>query len=156
MRDVAQNQIMGVFSNQEIQIEKNNIMSSFLDWVSYLPKDYWDLNPTKDFDFDNDHQYPPYTRSPFFFSKKKKVYVYKFRAECEHDIDKLKKILKGDYLVWTITGQPFPPDRLVEIATALTLNEMHDAIRQVQDGHVMLQTISLKENYTGERDYDLW
>jgi len=155
MRDIKQNQIMGIFSNQEIQIEKNNITVSLIDWIGYLPQDYWSFNPSHIFDFSVEDKYPSYSRFPFPFSKKKKLFVYKLRAECEHDVNEFRRILRYDFYSLTKTIHPYLPDTIVEIATSLALQELQDIIRQIPDGHVMLQTIALKENYTGERDYDL-
>lgn len=155
IRDLKQNQIMGIFSNQEIQIEKNNITSSLIDWIGYLPQDYWDFNPSHIFDFNVEHKYPSHIRFPFPFSKKKELFIYKFRSECEHDVNELRKILRYNFYTLTKTIHPYLPDTIVEIATSLTLKEIQDIIREITDGHVMLQTIALKENYTGERDYGL-
>jgi hypothetical protein len=155
MRDNKQNQIMGIYPNQEIQIEKNNITASLIDWIGYLPQDYWTFNPSHIFDFNVENKYPSHTRFPFPFSKKRKLFVYKFRAECEHDVNELRRILKYNFYSLTKIIHPYLPDTIVEIATSLTLQELQTIIREINEGRVMLQTIALKENYTGERDYGL-
>ncbi len=155
MRDIKQNQIMGIFSNQEIQIEKNNITASLIDWIGYLPQEYWSFNPSHIFDFNVENKYPSHTRFPFPFSNKRKLFVYKFRAECEHDVNELRRILRYKFYTLTKTIHPYLPDTIVELATSYTLQELQDYIREITDGHVMLQTIALKEDYTGERNYGL-
>lgn len=155
MQNVKKNQIMGIFSDQEIQIDKNKITASLIDWIELLPQDYWDFNPSHIFDFNVEHDYPSHVRFPFPFSKKKELFVYKLRAECEDDVNELQKMLRYNFYTLTKTIHPYLPDTIVEVATSLTLRELQDIIRDITDGHVMLQTIALKENYTGERDYGL-
>ncbi len=76
---------------------------------------------------------------------------YKLRAECEHDINALKKRLKVEEF---LNDEGFP-DCEVIIESSLTLSEIRDFIRLISDGHVMLQTIQLAHEYDGIRDYSL-
>ena len=36
----------------------------------------------------------------------------------------------------------------------MSINELKDLMRKVEDGHVMVQTVALEEKYTGERNID--
>jgi hypothetical protein len=47
------------------------------------------------------------------------------------------------------------PDVEVDIETDMDLEEVREAMRQVPDGHVMLQTVALTPDYSGFRDYSL-
>jgi len=82
-------------------------------------------------------------------------HIFRFRAECEHDANEFRKTL-GDQIkrIVKINESPFP-DTEVEISVSLSFEELRDAMRKVEDGHVMVQTVALKDKYTGERDYDL-
>ena len=79
---------------------------------------------------------------------------FKFRAECETDVDKLRKRmgLKCNRIVKDIGTLP---DTDVDLYTTLSLVELRNEMRSVEDGHVMFQTVSLAKDYTGERDYEL-
>lgn len=81
--------------------------------------------------------------------------VFRFRAECEHDVDELRRIL-GNHVkkIAKVTESPFP-DTDVEIHVDLSLEDLRDAMRKVTDGHVMVQTVAPEDEYTGERDYSL-
>ncbi|PIF60055.1 lipopolysaccharide core heptose(II) kinase RfaY [Flavobacterium sp. 2] len=79
---------------------------------------------------------------------------YKFRAECEIDVDELRKIMGRKCLKINKEIGVFP-DTNVNLLTTLDLNELRNEMRKIDDGHVMIQTVALKEVYTGERDYDL-
>lgn len=85
--------------------------------------------------------------------KDDREYVFRFRAECEHDVDELRKILRNRVRkILKINESPFP-DMEVEIYANLSLEELRDAMRKVEDGHVMVQTVALQDKYTGERNY---
>lgn len=83
-----------------------------------------------------------------------KLRSYKFRSECEHDIDSLRQLLGKDAVSISKTIRMFP-DTEVEIVTNLGLEALRDKMRQVEDGDVMVQTLSHKADYTGERNYDI-
>jgi CHAT domain len=82
-------------------------------------------------------------------------YSYKFRAECQPDVDELRQMLgiKIDK-VTIVNTSPFP-DVEVEIETRLSLESLRNAMRQVVGGHVMVQTVAHAGEYTGERNYEL-
>jgi len=83
---------------------------------------------------------------------------YKFRAECELDFRNLLSLFYNEpehhISAIKINGKAMP-DIEVELMTPLPLNELRNMMREVEDGHVMLQTVQPIERYTGERDYDL-
>lgn len=81
--------------------------------------------------------------------------VYRFRAECEADVDKLRQILGTMIDRITIINSPPFPDVEVEIEVRLSIEELREAMRKVVDGHVMVQTVAPRDDYTGERNYDL-
>ncbi|MDF5738654.1 MULTISPECIES: protein kinase domain-containing protein [unclassified Nostoc] len=83
-----------------------------------------------------------------------KLRSYKFRSECEHDVDSLRQLLGKDAVSISKTIRMFP-DTEVEIVTNLGLEALRDKMREVEDGHVMVQTLSHKADYTGERNYDI-
>jgi hypothetical protein len=80
---------------------------------------------------------------------------YKLRAECLLDtagpIEKLAKEC-GFEIVWTIHSIPRFPDCEMNIACKLSLDELKAIIATVEDGHIMLETVVPKDEYTGERN----
>ena len=82
-------------------------------------------------------------------------YIYRFRAECQPDVDNLRSLLGGHFDKITIINSPPFPDVEVELETDLLLEELRAVMRRVVDGHVMVQTVASRDEYTGERDYDL-
>lgn len=81
--------------------------------------------------------------------------IYRFRAECQADIDALKSLVGGHFDKITIINSPPFPDVEVELETEFSLENLRAVMRRVVDGHVMVQTVALRDDYTGERDYDL-
>lgn len=79
---------------------------------------------------------------------------YKFRSECAHDVNELRRIMGSEILSIQIQQQYFP-DNSVDLITTSELEDVRNFMRQVVDGHVMLQTVQYYYDYTGERDYDL-
>ena len=80
----------------------------------------------------------------------KKMRRYKFRAECEHDAIEFFKRL---YNVKIEKGLPYP-DVVVEIDIPDEKIHYMDVIqkaKEVEDGHVIVETISPIERYTGKR-----
>ena len=80
---------------------------------------------------------------------------YKFRAECEHEVNELLVGLGMKCLKMVKTIAYYFPDTEVDLHTTLSLAEIRNAIRKIADGHVMLQTVALAAEYTGERNFDL-
>jgi hypothetical protein len=80
---------------------------------------------------------------------------YKFRDECEHDVNELRMELGWRCVKIVKTVEYYFPDVVVDLYTTLSLEEIKDEIRKINDGHVMLQTVELAENYTGERNFEI-
>ena len=73
---------------------------------------------------------------------------YKLRAECLADVQALmQKIKFSEYKVINV----FPPDVELEFKTDLPLEEIKTVLKSIPDSHVMLETLALKTDYTGER-----
>lgn len=81
--------------------------------------------------------------------------AYRFRAECQQDVDELRVLLSRCFDRITVVNSPPFPDVEVELNTALSLEELRAVMRRVVDGHVMVQTVARHDEYTGERDYTL-
>lgn len=82
---------------------------------------------------------------------------YKFRAECEHDLNELSKLIRNNKKEATIEAVKHAkfPDCEAIISTELTLVEIRSTMKEITDGHVMRQTIKPLHEYNGERDYSL-
>jgi hypothetical protein len=80
--------------------------------------------------------------------------VYRWRSECAaDDAEVLKRIPSGELIKFESQPQNLAPDTLSEITVkSLTLEELRNIMRQVPDGHVMVQTVQPKHLYTGERN----
>jgi len=95
---------------------------------------------------------------------------FKFRAECRPDVCNLIKELPCfESIDISIVSYKLPtgnlssppptpiPDVVATLAVTPLLNETFDLdqlrnlISEIEDGHVMLETVELAENYTGER-----
>lgn len=79
--------------------------------------------------------------------------VFKFRAECKTDGNKVKA--KLDFIKFEESQWDGYPDYNVVITTKMKFDEIQAVLRSIEDGQVMLQTIQPIESYTGERNYDL-
>lgn len=69
--------------------------------------------------------------------------TFSFRAECQHDVDAFEKECFEGLAVVTLrtsTKDGFP-DVEVEIDTSANIEEIRAHMRNVADGHVMLQTL---------------
>jgi hypothetical protein len=85
--------------------------------------------------------------------------TYSFRAECPADIDLFEQQCVTAYLNTAIRRVPDPvfPDVDAEMEVGVPLDAMRCLMRQMVNGHVMLQTLRacpLSENSL-ERDNDL-
>lgn len=87
--------------------------------------------------------------------------TYKFRAECISDVRVLLHKIRSTRFYYSsinqlkLPGGEYIPDVEVELVADTTLGKLRDFMREVDDGHVMVQTVQLVENYTGSRNYDL-
>ena len=80
-----------------------------------------------------------------------KLRIYRFRAECESDVNSVLKALKGNVVSITQSKESFP-DVNVRLITDLSLNEIRERMRTIEDAHVMIQTIAHHMDYTGNRN----
>lgn len=83
-----------------------------------------------------------------------KLKIYRFRAECESDVNLVLKALKGNVVSITRSQESFP-DIKVKIVTDLSLDEILKTMRTIEDAHVMIQTIAHHLDYTGNRNNEL-
>lgn len=84
---------------------------------------------------------------------------YSFRAECQEDVTRFQQECQKAGLLTTMQAKPDDqfPDVEVELQAEASLETLRNVMRQVADGHVMLQTLRgcpLAENSL-ERDYNL-
>jgi hypothetical protein len=83
---------------------------------------------------------------------------YKLRAECESDVDLLLCLLERSrtpITEWSVEhSDPGIPDVDLVFACALPIEALRRAITEIEDGHVMGETIAPFDAYTGERTYD--
>lgn len=82
--------------------------------------------------------------------------IYKLRAECSDDIDKLRELVDDIDIVYFKRhkiGDQFISDCTIEFTTKLMLKDIRSVIAKIEDGHVMRQTVQPIDLYTGERDY---
>lgn len=80
---------------------------------------------------------------------------YKFRAECRYDVDRFLKLLSVNKIVISSNENGFP-DVEVQIESDISLDQLRNIMRNVANGHVMVQTINHASEYTGERNYHLY
>jgi hypothetical protein len=83
--------------------------------------------------------------------------TYRFRAECLHDVTSFlaNSIRKIGFQKYTFSQEGPFPDVEVELEADMGLEDLRMELRKIEDGHVMVQTINLKDQYTGERNYSL-
>jgi len=84
------------------------------------------------------------------------INTYRFRAECQADVEELKKILPGHYQITPQTlhyqGKEVPiPDVEVLLTTTKSLQEVFQKMKSITDGHVMAETVQFVTEYTGIR-----
>ena len=84
--------------------------------------------------------------------------VYCWRSEnCVDDNAVLRRLPKGEMLRFQSVRESSLPDTVNELTVkTLTLEQLRNIMRKVEDGHVMWQTVQPKHLYTGERDHDLY
>ncbi len=82
--------------------------------------------------------------------------IYSFRAECDADVQRLRTILaKIGFGVITAKPGNTSVEMHVEFLTPMDQETIEEAMRSIEDGHVMIQTlrpVPLKQNSL-ERDY---
>ena len=78
---------------------------------------------------------------------------FKFRAECLRDVEELVRVINHGGMEVNITFFDLPD---VEV-TVLTLHSLEDIIEEannIDDCHVIAQTVQPILKYTGEREWD--
>lgn len=73
---------------------------------------------------------------------------YKMRAECQVD---LGRFLMAVAVRSFTTTASLLPDMDAEFTSPLGLDEIKKLLAKIPDGHVMLETVNYKDQYTGER-----
>lgn len=81
---------------------------------------------------------------------------YKLRAECSQDV--INFIANAHSQMHTfsmIKEDPSFPDCELIFETELELDEIILTLKDIDDSHVMYQTVKRLTEYTGERDYSI-
>lgn len=78
---------------------------------------------------------------------------FKMRAECAHDLGEfLMQVSVLSFKAEQVESNgTFFPDMTVEFSSTQTLAEIKAHIATIVDGHVMLETVALSKDYTGNR-----
>lgn len=80
-------------------------------------------------------------------------HTYKMRAECMADLTRfLEKVPVESFSAKHMKVQDLLlPDLVIEFSSPWNLDQMRPAMAPIIDGHVMLETVALASEYTGER-----
>lgn len=84
-------------------------------------------------------------------------YDYKFRAECTNDVDRFIDLLKTVQDSFISIERKLDPEFTevdVEFSSMLNIDEIREIIRNLDDGHVMIETLNYAHEYTGDRYYE--
>ncbi len=79
---------------------------------------------------------------------KEKLTSYKMRAECQADLGRFLMVVAVRSFTTTAS---LLPDMDAEFTSPLSLDEIRKLMAEIEDGHVMLETVNYKDQYTGER-----
>jgi len=77
--------------------------------------------------------------------------IYKFRAECLSDVSNARKSFCNNQYELTLEIESPFPDVVVEIKTQMSFEQIYEALASVINGHVMVETLAIKKEYTGKR-----
>lgn len=77
---------------------------------------------------------------------------FKFRAECLRDVEELLRQINHSGMEVNIKFFHVP-DVEVTLLTDLTLDSIIQEAREIDDCHVIVETIQRVQEYTGERDW---
>jgi hypothetical protein len=85
--------------------------------------------------------------------------TYKLRAECLSDINafinNLGEISDSSLVEFKVTPIMVNglrlPDCVLEVTSTLTIDDIRNVLAEIPDSHVMMETVTLKEKYTGDR-----
>jgi len=78
--------------------------------------------------------------------------TYQFRAELKSDVEALEQTLRAQY-IYLDSGSKELPDVQVLLITTRSLDEVIGFMKQIPDGHVMVDTVQPASEYHGERAY---
>jgi hypothetical protein len=76
---------------------------------------------------------------------------YKFRAECIDDVLVFRKDTTGKITSLVVNFDDKLPDVTVTFESDEDPKYIESVIAQIQDGHVMRESLNYADNYTGER-----
>jgi hypothetical protein len=82
--------------------------------------------------------------------------VFKFRAECKHDVKVFMELANFDFeILFFQSLKSLEMLGMADVVVRLETNESLEAVKEVfnriPDSHVMLETIQPAASYTGER-----
>lgn len=82
---------------------------------------------------------------------------YKLRAESSTDVMNFLDVIYLKLISFSMMriDHNFPNDVVLEFETELNLKEIISYLRDIEDSHVMYQTVKPIMEYTGERDYEM-
>lgn len=80
-------------------------------------------------------------------------HTYKMRAECTADLTRfLEQVPVESFSAKHFKIQDVTlPDLVIEFSSPWQLAQIRAAMAEIIDGHVMLETVALASEYTGER-----
>ncbi len=81
--------------------------------------------------------------------------TYKLRAECSHDVAEFIQKSHGQMKNFKMERDKLFPDVVFKFESDLPLNKIILTLRDIEDSHVMYQTVKPIKQYTGKRNYDL-
>jgi len=81
--------------------------------------------------------------------------IYKLRAECLSDVVEFIRKEQNHLINFNTQKDGIFPDYDLEFETELDLDQIILKLREIEDSHVMYQTVKPIAEYTGQRDYDL-
>lgn len=74
---------------------------------------------------------------------------FKFRSECILDVTRFLNLIEVQSV--EITKAATFPDCVVILESKLKLETLVECAQCIPDGHVIVETLQLEENYTGDR-----
>lgn len=80
-----------------------------------------------------------------------KTNTYKLRAEGVGDVTRFLHATAGQLSKFTMQTTGHGPDVTLEFTTNAKQADIQKALAVLSDSHVMMQTLALKRDYTGER-----
>lgn len=84
-----------------------------------------------------------------------KTMKYKLRAECSNDVAQFIMKAHSQMTNFKMQKDEELPDVEFDFETELAIDEIIMTLQDIDDSHVMYQTVQPIDKYTGERDYNL-